>query len=105
MALRALEDGLARAGEPQLGRDYGRHRVEEALAALALAPKPPLDALAPAQVTALLQASNVLRSGTTRPLSDEVQARIDAAVFPSLAARGVALWAGIAGRLPWRNSR
>lgn len=105
IALAALEDGLRNDAIPQLSRDFREQPIEEALAALKLAPKRPLAAVAPAQVAAMLRAATAMPQGEIRSLVDEIQAKIDAAVFPSLAARGAALLAGIAGTLPWRKNR
>jgi hypothetical protein len=105
VALAALEDGLQHDASPQLSRDFREQPIEEALAAMKLVPKRPLAAVAPAQVAAMLRAATAMSQGDMRSLVDEIQAKIDAAVFPSLAARGAALLAGIAGTLPWRKNR
>jgi hypothetical protein len=88
-----------------LSRDFRRQPIEHALAAMKLVPKGALAAVSPAAVAAMLRDATAMRQGQARNLVDEIQAKIDAAVFPSLAARGAALLAGIAGRLPWRKSR
>lgn len=105
VALAALQDGLQHDASPQLSRGFRRERAQEALARLNLAPKRPLAAVSAEQVRAMLHAATVQRDGKMRSLVEEIQTKIDAAVFPSLAARGAALLAGLLGRLSWRSSR
>ncbi len=105
VALRALEDALRHDANPQASRSFGRERVQEALADLNVAPKEPLGAVSSAQVTRMLERSAAGAQGETRILVEQIQAKIDAVVFPSLAARGSALLAGILSSLPWRKNR
>ncbi|MBI1942441.1 MAG: hypothetical protein HYS35_02145 [Betaproteobacteria bacterium] len=105
VALMALEDGLQHGPGPEVSRSFRRERVQGALAVLSLAPKKPLAAVTPAQVSAMLRTAAAKPGGGMRSLVEEIQTKIDAAVFPSLAARGAALLAGFLAGLSWRRNR
>lgn len=105
VAAAALEDGLQHEACPQLSRDFRQEHIARVLAALDLVAKRPLGPVSPAQAAGMLRAASARGLGEAGTLAREIQAKIDAAVFPSLAARGAALLAGVLGGQAWRKSR
>jgi hypothetical protein len=81
VALVALEDALRHEGIPQICRDLGDGRAEESLRRLGLAPRPALQAVSPAEVTGISAQALAMLDCQTRKLTDELQIRIDAALF------------------------
>lgn len=105
VALAALEDGLEHDASLQLSRDFRREQMENALAAMNLAAKKPLGPLSLARVAEMLRAAAAMPQGEARNLADKIQARINAVVFPSLAARAAARLAGTLRVPQWLRSR
>lgn len=104
VALRALDDALARDEIPQISRDFGAEWIEGVLGSMSLAPKAPLSTVSPAQVGAMLHAATAQPDRAMQTMADEIQARIDAVIFPAdtAAPRGAGLLSRIMRSL--RNS-
>jgi len=83
VALRALDDALERAEIPQISRDFGAEWIEGTLDSMSLAPKPPLTAVSPAEVGAMLHAATAQADRAMQATVAEIQARIDAVIFPA----------------------
>ncbi len=107
VALSALEDALGHEAAPAVSRDFAAARIAEALALLALPPKPPLGALEPAALERMLRAAGAAPDGETAARIDRIQAKIDTAVFApgSLAVRVEHLLSRIRDSLPWLSNR
>jgi len=91
VALKALEDVQARGAIQQISRDFGAEWIDGVLDAMRLAPQAPLADLSPTELAAMLQASTAQPDRAVQAMVDEIQARIDAVIFPSeTSAPGVA---------------
>lgn len=83
VALRALDDALERDEIPQISRDFGAEWIEGVLGSMSLAPKAPLPAVSPAEVGVMLHAATTRPDRAMQAMVDEIQARIDAVIFPA----------------------